>query len=156
MFVPVSKPLLGKEEETRVNDAITSGNISSFQGGYLKEFEEKFAKFVGVKHAIAVSSGTAALHLAVIALGLKESSGYTSDTIDLHSGDIVLFYTNALIEVLNAQEEPFSIERLHAFLKKSSWKSAQEAVDALKDDLQAFSGSSILEEEVTIVVLQIE
>lgn len=92
MFVPVSKPLLGKEEESRVNDAITKGNISSFNGGFIREYEDKFATLFGVKHAIAVSSGTAALHLAVLALGLREGDEIIVPTLTMMSSIFAPIY----------------------------------------------------------------
>lgn len=70
MFVPVSKPLLGKEETALVLDAMKRGEISGFSGSYIKEFEEKFAKFCDVKNAVAVTNGTVALHLALVTLGI--------------------------------------------------------------------------------------
>lgn len=110
MFVPVSKPLLGAEEESRVNDAIKSGNISSFQGGYLKEFEEKFAKFVGVKHAISVSSGTAALHLAVIALGLKEGDEIIVPTMTMMSSIFAPIYEKVIPVPIDIDEKTYNID----------------------------------------------
>lgn len=110
MFVPVSKPLLGKEEETRVNDAITSGNISSFQGGYIKEFEEKFAQYVGSKHAISVSSGTAALHLAVIALGLKEGDEIIVPTLTMMSSIFAPLYEKVVPVPIDIDEKTYNID----------------------------------------------
>ncbi len=110
MFVPVSKPLLGKEEQERVNDAICSGNISSFQGGYIKEFEEKFASFVGVKHAISVSSGTAALHLAVIALGLKEGDEIIVPTLTMMSSIFAPLYERLVPVPIDIDEKTYNID----------------------------------------------
>jgi perosamine synthetase len=70
MFVPVSRPLLGKEEEKFVTRAIKRGEISGLFGDYINQFESSFAKFVGVKHALTVNSGTTAIHLAVAALDI--------------------------------------------------------------------------------------
>lgn len=67
--IPVANPDIGREEEELVLDAIRSGWISS-QGPYVRRFEEEFARWLGVKHAIAVSNGTVALHLALLALGV--------------------------------------------------------------------------------------
>ena len=50
-------------------DAFISGWISS-KGPYVKKFEEDFSRFVGVRHGVAVSNGTVALHLALVALGI--------------------------------------------------------------------------------------
>ena len=66
--VPIAKPFIGVEEETTVLEALHSGWLS--QGPRVAEFERQFAEFVGAKHAIAVSSCTAALHLAFIGAGM--------------------------------------------------------------------------------------
>ncbi|MBI4138628.1 DegT/DnrJ/EryC1/StrS family aminotransferase [Candidatus Uhrbacteria bacterium] len=68
MFVPVSRPLLGKEETELVMDVMSRGEISGFSGSRIKEFETRFAEFCGTSHAVTVSSGTAALHLALATL----------------------------------------------------------------------------------------
>ena len=68
-FYPVSKPLLAGRELEYVTDAVKSGWISSL-GGYVSRFEEEFAAFCGVKHAICVTNGTVALHLAQVAQGI--------------------------------------------------------------------------------------
>jgi perosamine synthetase len=110
MFVPVSKPLLGKEEQDRVNDAICSGNISSYQGGYIKEFEEKFAKFCGVKHAISVSSGTAALHLAVIALGLKKGDEIIVPTLTMMSSIFAPLYEGVKPVPIDIDKKTYNLD----------------------------------------------
>ena len=50
--------------------------ISVIDGGILKEFEEKFAEFIGVKYAVAYCNGTAALHAASFACGANSSSNF--------------------------------------------------------------------------------
>lgn len=72
-MIPVAEPLLGEEELRNVTEAVKSGWISS-RGKFIPEFEEEFAKYCGVKHGIAVSNGTAALHLALKALGIDKGS----------------------------------------------------------------------------------
>lgn len=64
--LPVMEPSLGGNELKYVSDCISSGWISS-QGTYVRRFEEEFAAFHGVPHAISVCNGTAALHLALLA-----------------------------------------------------------------------------------------
>jgi dTDP-4-amino-4,6-dideoxygalactose transaminase len=68
-FLPFHLPSIGKEEIKNVNDVLRSGWITT--GLKTKLFEEKFAKYIGSKHALAVNSCTAALHLALEAIGLK-------------------------------------------------------------------------------------
>jgi perosamine synthetase len=67
--LPVYQPLIGEEELANVVAAIRSGWISSL-GGFIPEFERRFAAFCGSREAIAVSSGTAALHLSLVAIGV--------------------------------------------------------------------------------------
>ena len=70
MKIPISKPaLLGREVEY-VNDCLARNELSSV-GAYVGRLEEAFAKFCGVKHAIACASGTAGLHLAMLAVGIR-------------------------------------------------------------------------------------
>jgi len=68
-FIPIYTPWLGKREEQYVLDAVRSGWISSL-GKYVTRFEQQFAAFCGVQHAVSVSNGTTALHLALHALGI--------------------------------------------------------------------------------------
>src|SRR5579884_1809356 len=63
--IPVARPLFGPEEEAAVLDVLRSGQLA--QGERVAAFERRFAELCQVKEAIAVSSGTAALHLALIA-----------------------------------------------------------------------------------------
>jgi dTDP-4-amino-4,6-dideoxygalactose transaminase len=67
--VPLSEPLLGTREEELVLDAVRSGFVSS-AGAYVARFEAEFAERVGARHAVACSSGTAALHVALRLCGV--------------------------------------------------------------------------------------
>lgn len=69
-MIPVFEPHIGEEEIRLVTEALRRGEISGSFGKFIPEFEEKFAKYIGVRHAIAVTSGTTALHLAVAAAGV--------------------------------------------------------------------------------------
>lgn len=68
-MIPIAKPIIGKEEKKNVMEVLDSGMLA--QGPRVKELEEKFAKLCGVKHAVAVSNGTAAIHAALYAIGIK-------------------------------------------------------------------------------------
>jgi len=67
-MIPVMRPWLGNEEAEAAAEAVASGWIA--QGPRVREFEEAFAAAIGAPHAVAVSSCTAALHLALIAVGI--------------------------------------------------------------------------------------
>jgi perosamine synthetase len=64
-MIPIAKPIIGKDEENALLEVIASGML--VQGPKVREFEERFAEFCGVEHAIATSSGTTALHIAMLA-----------------------------------------------------------------------------------------
>ena len=67
-FLPFCAPLIGEEEISEVVDTLRSDWITT--GPKVKQFEEDFAQFVHAPDALAVNSGTAALHLALLALGI--------------------------------------------------------------------------------------
>ncbi|MGB3114404.1 MAG: aminotransferase class I/II-fold pyridoxal phosphate-dependent enzyme, partial [Candidatus Omnitrophota bacterium] len=68
--VPHSRPTLGEEEVLAAAEVLRSGYIA--QGKKVEEFEERLAEFAGVKGAVALNSGTSALHLGLMALGIGE------------------------------------------------------------------------------------
>ena len=59
---------LGADELNNLNEVITSGTLTSTKGRFVKTFQEQFAEKLGVKHAYACASGTAAIHTAIAAL----------------------------------------------------------------------------------------
>ncbi|MFC1730161.1 DegT/DnrJ/EryC1/StrS family aminotransferase [candidate division KSB1 bacterium] len=70
MKIPITKPYFDDKEIAAAAKVIESGWVA--QGPKVAEFENKFSEYVHSKNSIAVSSGTAALHLALIALGIHE------------------------------------------------------------------------------------
>lgn len=68
--IPVAAPMLVGNEKAYVSDCLDSTWISS-TGKYVERFESAFADFCGARHAISCCNGTVALHLALVALGLK-------------------------------------------------------------------------------------
>ena len=68
-MIPITKPYFGKEERLAVQRPLETGWV--VQGPEVERFERLFADFTGAPHAVATSSCTTALHIAVAALGLK-------------------------------------------------------------------------------------
>ena len=86
-MIPHSRPTIDKKDAELLSDVLLSGNIA--QGEKVAEFERQMARFLGLKGCVATSSGTAALHLSLIALGVGE-------------GDQVLLPTYVCAALLNA------------------------------------------------------
>lgn len=68
--IPIAAPVLGEEELANLVEAVRSGWISS-RGAFIGEFEREFAAFCGTRHGIAVANGTVALHVALLAAGVR-------------------------------------------------------------------------------------
>ena len=89
-MIPIAKPLIGKEEKDAVQAVMDSGVIA--QGPRVKEFEEKFAKYVGAEYAVATSSGTTALHIALLANGVGPGDEVITTAFTfIASANVILF-----------------------------------------------------------------
>lgn len=86
-MIPITRPVLGEEEAAAARDAILSGWVT--QGPRVKAFEEAFAQKVDASYACAVSSCTTALHLSLLAVGVKP-------------GDVVVTVSHSFIATANA------------------------------------------------------
>ena len=88
--LPLARPVLGEAEERAVLEVLRSGQLSL--GPRVGEFERAFADRVGARHASAVSSGTAALHLALRAVGVTDGDEViTSPFSFVASANVILF-----------------------------------------------------------------
>lgn len=92
-FLPFSPPMIGEEEINEVVDTLRSGWITT--GPKVKRFEEDFARFVHAPDALAVSSGTAALHLSLLALGIGPGDAVITTPLTFCSGVHVIEHVGA-------------------------------------------------------------
>jgi len=108
MKIPLTKPYLGIEEENVALEIIKSGWVS--QGPKVKEFEEKFAEYVGVKYAIATTSCTTALHLSLILVGIKEGDEVICPSYTFIASSNAILYTGAQPVFIDVDENTFNID----------------------------------------------
>lgn len=109
------KPNISEAAIKAVAEVLRSGWIGL--GPKVAEFEERFAKYVGAKYAVATNSGTAALHLALIASGIKEGDEVITTPFTFVSTNHVILYQRAVpvfadIDPKTYCLSPQSIERM--------------------------------------------
>lgn len=107
--VPVTAPHLGEQELLNVTDCILSGWVSS-GGHYVSRFEEEFARFCGVGQAIAVCNGTAALHLALAALGIGPGDEVIVPTLTFIATANAVTYTGATPVFIDSEPETWNLD----------------------------------------------
>ncbi len=88
--IPLARPSITAQEQAKVRDVLESDRLS--RGPYLKRFEEKMAEQCGTKHAVAVSSGTAALHCIVAAMDLEPGAEVITTPFSFVASTNVLLY----------------------------------------------------------------
>ena len=107
-FFPVNIPHITNNDIRYVNNALKSGWISS-DGPNVKIFEEKFSKYINRKYSIAVSSGTAALEIAVKALGIKKNDEVLIPNFTIISNALAVIKQHAKPVLLDCNLENWNI-----------------------------------------------
>lgn len=106
--IPLAKPYIDKEDRYGVDEVLRSGILSL--GPRLKRFEQDFANYLGVKYACAVSSGTAGLHIAVKALGLKKGDEVITSPFSFIASSNCLLYEGVRPVLVDIEENTFNID----------------------------------------------
>jgi dTDP-4-amino-4,6-dideoxygalactose transaminase len=106
--IPISLPHTGEEEWLATKEPIMSGWLTA--GPKVREFEEIFAKRHGVKHAMAVTSATTALHLALVALGIKEGDEVIVPAFTWVSTANVVLYCGAKVVFVDVDRTTFNLD----------------------------------------------
>jgi perosamine synthetase len=108
-YISVCEPFLNGKELQYIVEAVETGWISS-AGKYINEFETAFAEYLGVKHAIAVTNGTAALHLALVALGIGKGDEVIIPDFTMIASAFAVTYTGATPVFIDAERETWNID----------------------------------------------
>lgn len=106
-IIPISLPHTGEEEWQAAKEPIMSGWLTA--GPKVREFEQIFAERHGVKHAMAVTSATTALHLALIALGIKSGDEVIVPAFTWISTANVVLYCGAKVVFVDVDRETFNL-----------------------------------------------
>jgi len=106
-MIPIAKPIIGEDEISAVVAVLRSGIIA--QGKKVEEFEGAFAGFIGTKYAIAVNSGTAALHIALLAHGIGEGDEVITSPFTFVATANSILFTGARPIFADIEEDSFNI-----------------------------------------------
>lgn len=107
-IIPISLPVTGQEEWEALKEPLMSGWLTS--GPKVREFEQLFAERHGVKHALAVTSATTALHLALVALDIKEGDEVIVPAFTWVSTANVVLYCGAKVVFVDIDPFTFNID----------------------------------------------
>ena len=89
-----------------------------------------------------------------VAIGIFPRVEYTTHTLSLSAGDVLVLYTDGIIEAINAHEEEFGEERLRALVAQGAHLPAQELARHILQEVQSFTGEQELGDDATLVVLK--
>ena len=106
--IPISLPVTGEEEWLATKEPLMTGWLTS--GPKVREFEKLFAERHKVKHAIAVTSATTALHLAVVALGIKEGDEVIVPAFTWVSTANIVLYQHAKVVFVDIDPRTFNLD----------------------------------------------
>ena len=106
--IPIARPQMGEEEKQRVWEAMASGTLA--QGPRVAEFEAAFASMVGVPHAVATSSGTTALHLALLGYDIGPGDEVITVPFTFIASANSILYTGARPVLVDVREDDFTID----------------------------------------------
>ena len=107
-MINIAAPVIDSEERRAVNEVIESGMLA--QGPKVAELEKNWAEYCGVKHALAVNSGTAAIHCALYAAGVKEGDEVITTPYSFIATINPILMLGARPVLVDIDEETFNID----------------------------------------------
>ncbi len=127
--IPFHKPSIGQAEIDEVIDCLRTGWLTT--GPKAKQFEEEFARYVRQQHAVAVNSCTAALHLALEAIGLKAGQRVVVPTMTFAATAEVVRYFNAVPLFVDCREADLNLDVADAAQRIAAARAGGQEVVAI-------------------------
>src|SRR3989344_8568050 len=106
--IPLSNPDITDLEKRAVMEVLDTPNLSL--GPKVNEFENNFANYIGIKHAVAVNSGTSGLHLCVRALGTKPGDIFFTTPFSFIASANCTLYEGAVPKFVDIDEKTLNID----------------------------------------------
>lgn len=107
-MISIAKPFIGDEERAAVMEVLGSGQLA--QGRRVREFEEHFAAWVGARYAVAVSSGTTALHVALLAHDIGAGDEVITTPFSFIASANSVLYTGASPRFADIEPDYYTID----------------------------------------------
>ena len=107
-FIKVAEPSVGEEEIEAVAEVLRSGRY--VQGPKVKEFEERFADYIGTRYAVATNSGTAALHISLAAAGVGTGDDVIVPALTFFSTATSVIHNNAIPIFADIDRETYCLD----------------------------------------------
>jgi len=117
-------PVFDDDELQTVHDVIESGRLTQFTSSKVAEFERAFAEFYGVRHAVAVNSGTAALHVALEAVGVGREEEVIVSPFSFVASVSAVLHANAVPVFADIDPKTYCIDPAEVERKVSTWTRA--------------------------------
>lgn len=108
-FIPLHEPKFSSNALKYVTECVSTGWVST-AGGFVNKFEQALASAAGANHAIAVSSGTAALHLALVVAGVEEGDEVICPGLSFVATANAIRYVNAIPHFIDVSDETMCID----------------------------------------------
>lgn len=114
MRIPVYDPTwaFGARERELLLDAFDSGHISGSSGKYIAQFEERFAAYCGVRYGVAVSSGSTALHLAMVVAGIERGDEVLVSALTNIATANAVVQCGGVVVPIDSEPETWNMDRL--------------------------------------------
>jgi perosamine synthetase len=121
--IPLSVPVIKGNEWKYIKECLDSGWVSSV-GGFVNRFEDMVAGYAGCKYAVATTNGTSALHVSLVACGIKSGDEVIVPTLTFIATANVVRYCNAEPVFMDCDKDTLCIDtdKLREFLKNSTYR----------------------------------